>query len=100
MLKIIIQILALHFFIAAFYFSITYYELISQLNNDSISLGIQQALFSIVHFVVTLIVCVFLLLKAKDKKLARRKLFLNLISVIVCVIFYAILDMKISDHIH
>ncbi len=97
MLKVVIKIFALHFIIAAIYFSITYGELILLKSAEPIGLGIQQVLLSIIHFVVTLIVCVFLLLKAKDKKLAKQKLLLNIISVIVCVIFYAILDMKISD---
>lgn len=74
----ILLILLLHFIIVAGYTAVTSYMFVKYPVPDPIGTGLQQWVCTILHMVVTALVCLILRMKAADKKAATTTLLINL----------------------
>jgi len=95
----IIKIIVLQFLIILTFFSITNYIFFNYKPPDPVGTGLQQAALTLLDFIITLIVCVFLIVKAKNKKQGLLTLAVNIFSIFFWIIIYVLLEDKISNYL-
>ncbi len=95
----IIKILVLQFLIILTFLSITNYLFINYKPSDPVGTGLQQAALTLLDFIITLIICVFLIVKAKNKKEGLLTLAVNIFSIFFWIIIYVLVEDKISNYL-
>ena len=97
MKSITIRISLLQFSIFIIYMLITWYGFVKYPTPDPIATGLQQWACILVHFLVTLVVGIIIIMKTNDRKKASRGLKIALLSLVVCVGIVFLLDKPIWD---
>jgi uncharacterized membrane protein len=88
MQKNIIKIVVIQFLIILLYLGLTSYEFVSSRDLNPVGVGFQQWALIIIHFLVTGFIGLYMISKSKNRPTAKKKLMINLASIVVIILIY------------
>lgn len=92
MRRFVIKIIVVQFSIILLYLGLTSYEFVVSHELNPIGVALQQWVLIILHFLITLFIGLYLINRSKDKRIAKNKLLISLLSIVFIIIIYFFLN--------
>lgn len=97
MKKLLVKIFSLHLLVISIYLFVTSYLFITSKDPNPIGIGLLQWILFFLHLMITLLFCLFIPAKGKDKKYENQILVINISAIILWIGVYFILSLKIWE---
>jgi hypothetical protein len=88
MRKYIFKSITIQLAIIIFYLGMTSYEFVVSQEINPIGVGLQQWALIILHLLITLFAGLYGISKSQDKKMAKNKLFVRMLIIILIILIY------------